>query len=108
MLFIRFRRKPIALACDIKEMYLQVEIEESGRPYFRLLWRDLDSSREPDPYEFSRVVFGKTSAPMEEIINRPQLEAFSEEYKALLAGKEIPKNSSLSKLCPWLDDKGVL
>ena len=44
----------------------------------------------------------------EEIISRAQLEAFSEEYKALLTGKEIPKNSSLSKLCPWLDDQGVL
>ena len=32
---IRFRRNPIALACDIKEMYLQVEIEERVRLYFR-------------------------------------------------------------------------
>ena len=62
---IRFRRNPVALACDIKEMYLQVEIEERDRPYFRILWRDLDSSREPDVYEFSRVVFGKNSAPIE-------------------------------------------
>ena len=53
------------MAYDIKEMYLQVEIEERDRPYFRILWRDLDSSREPDVYEFSRVVFGKNSAPME-------------------------------------------
>ena len=62
---IRFRRNPVALACDIKEMYLQVEIEERDRPYFRILWRDLDFSREPEVYEFSRVVFGKNSAPME-------------------------------------------
>ena len=62
---IRFRRNPVALACDIKEMYLQVEIEERDRPYFRVLWRDFDSSREPDVYEFSRVVFGKNSAPIE-------------------------------------------
>jgi len=55
---IRLRRNPIALACDIKEMYLQVKIEERDRPYFRLLWRDLDCSCEPDIYEFSRVVFG--------------------------------------------------
>ena len=34
---IRFRRNPVALACDIKEMYLQVEIEERDRPYFRIL-----------------------------------------------------------------------
>ena len=62
---IRFRRNPVALACDIKEMYLQMEIEERDRPYFRILWRDLDSSCEPDVYEFSRVVFGKNSVPME-------------------------------------------
>ena len=234
---IRFRRNPVALAFDIKEMYLQVEIEERDRPYFRMLWRDLDSSREPEVYEFSRVVFGKNSAPMEaqfvaqenarrhqdvypmaaetvlkstymdvrsrpaslpemktsnrkkkvedvpnvltcrlqspfnqegkgetepesedwklkptrfsswtrlvrlharvwrvifnmcnpndsvkgqelspeeiedaeeEIISRTQLEAFPEEYMALLKEKEIPKKSSLRKLCPWLDDQGVM
>ena len=44
----------------------------------------------------------------EEILSRAQLEAFPEEYMALLAGKEIPKKSSLSKLCPWLDDQSVL
>ena len=40
---IRFRRNPIALECDIKETYLQVEIEERDVPYFRLFWRELDS-----------------------------------------------------------------
>ena len=44
----------------------------------------------------------------EEIISQAQLEAFPEEYMALLRGKEIPKKSSLSKLCPWLDDQRVL
>ena len=45
-------------------MYLQVEIEERDRPYFRVLWRDSDCGRELDVYEFSRLVFGKTSEPM--------------------------------------------
>ena len=36
----------------------------------------------------------------EAIISRAQLEAFPEEYMALLTGKEIPRKSSLSKLCP--------
>ena len=62
---LRFRHHPVALASDIKEMYLQVEIEENDRPYFRVLWCDLDSTKEPDVYEFTRVVFGKNSAPME-------------------------------------------
>ena len=62
---IRFRRNPVAFACDIKEMYLQVEIAKSDRSKFRILWRDLDEAREPEVYEFNRVVFGKNSAPVE-------------------------------------------
>ena len=62
---MRFRRNPVAVACDIKEMYLQIEIAMEDRPYFRMFWRDLDAGREPEEYKFSRVVFGKNSAPME-------------------------------------------
>ena len=46
-------------------MYLKVEIAESDRSKFRILWRDLDEARKPEVYEFNRVVFGKNSAPME-------------------------------------------
>ena len=46
-------------------MYLQIKIEEKNRPYFRILWRDCENDREPDEYEFTRVVFGKNSAPKE-------------------------------------------
>jgi hypothetical protein len=31
----------------------------------RDLWRDLEITKEPDVYEFTRVVFGKNLAPME-------------------------------------------
>ena len=62
---VRFRRNPVGVTHDMKEMYLQIEIEEQDRSHFRLFWRDLDSNREPDLFEFSRVVFGKYSAPME-------------------------------------------
>ncbi|XP_078378051.1 uncharacterized protein LOC144661230 [Oculina patagonica] len=62
---VRFSRNPVSITCDIKEMYLQTEIDEQDRSHFRLFWRDLDPNREPDVFEFSRVVFGKNSAPME-------------------------------------------
>ena len=62
---VRFRRNPVGIACDIKEMYLQIEIEEQDRSHFRLLWRDIDPNRDPDIFEFGRVVFGKNSAPIE-------------------------------------------
>ncbi|XP_074634308.1 uncharacterized protein LOC141892873 [Acropora palmata] len=42
-----------------------IEVKEQDRSHFRLLWRDLDPNREPDVFEFNRVVFGKNSAPME-------------------------------------------
>jgi len=62
---VRLRRNPVGVACDIKEMYFQIDIEEQDRSHFRLLWRHLDSSREPDVFEFSPVLFGKNSAAME-------------------------------------------
>ena len=64
-ILVRFRRDPVGIACDIKEMYLQIEIEEKDSSHFRLLWRDLHPNREPDVFEFSYVVFGKNAAPME-------------------------------------------
>ena len=62
---VLIRCRPVAVACDIKEMYLQVEIAEGDHSMFRILWRDLDEAREPEVYEFNRVVFGKNAAPME-------------------------------------------
>ena len=62
---VRFCRNPVGVACNVKEMYLQIEIKEQDRSHFQLFWRDLDPNREPDVFEFSRVVFGKNSAPME-------------------------------------------
>ena len=62
---VRFHRSTVCIACNIKEMYLQIEIEEKDCSHFRLFWSDLDPNREPDVFEFSRVVFGKNSAPME-------------------------------------------
>ena len=62
---VRFRQNPVGIACDIKEIYLQIEVKEQERSHFRLLWRDLDPNRKPDVFEFNRVVFGKNSAPME-------------------------------------------
>lgn len=59
------RQNPVVLECDIKEMYLQVEIEEKDRPMFRIFWRDCDGDRASEVLEFSRVMFGKNAAPME-------------------------------------------
>ena len=58
----RFRRSPVSLSGDISEMFLQVELAERDRQYHRFLWRDLDTSRQPDVYEFQRLLFGNTAS----------------------------------------------
>ena len=40
---LRFRKNKIAIACDIEEMYLQVQFSEEDRKFFRFLWRDSQS-----------------------------------------------------------------
>ena len=64
IVLIHFRRDPVGVPCNIKEMNLQIEIEEQDRSHLRLFWRDLDPNWEPDIFEFSHVVLGKNSALM--------------------------------------------
>ena len=44
-------------------MYVQIRIPPKDRPKFRFLWRNLEVDRDPDVYEFERVVLGDASAP---------------------------------------------
>ena len=62
---ICFRCNPVALVCDIQEMYLQIANEPEDRRLFQILWRDGETGRNPDEYKFSRVVFGKNSVSFE-------------------------------------------
>ena len=73
------------------------------------VWRVVYNMRNPkDRVNGQELLPEEIEDAGEEIISRAQLEALPEEYEALLRGKEIPKKSSLSKLCPWLDDQGVI
>ena len=62
---LRLRRLPIAVVCDIEEMYLRIGIAHADKPYHRFLWRKVDQSRKPDVYDFNRVVFGVNSSPFQ-------------------------------------------
>ena len=63
-LLLRLRRDPVALKCDIREVYLQIKLKPADRPYHRFLWRDLKTEEDPDVFEFERVVFGVNSSPI--------------------------------------------
>jgi len=58
---LHFCRYPIALVCDIAEMYLQIFLCPSDRSCHRFLWRNLD--KEICEYEFNRLVFGVSISP---------------------------------------------
>ena len=62
---LRFRRRPVAVVCDITEMYLQIGISAEDKPYHRFLWRVMNQDRQPDMYEFDRVVFGVNASPFQ-------------------------------------------
>ena len=53
---LRFRKRPVALVCDIAEMYLRISLAPEDRPFHRFLWRSLDQTSTKDVYEFNRVV----------------------------------------------------
>ena len=59
----RFRRRPVAVGCDVAEMYLQVAISPDDRKYLRFVWRGMDPNKPVRHYEFTRLVFGVNAAP---------------------------------------------
>ena len=64
-ILIRFREHPVALICDIAEIYLRIEVAPQDRKYQRFLWRSMDEDKIPDEYEFNGVVFGINSSPFQ-------------------------------------------
>ena len=93
---LRFRRFPVAFACDVSEMYLQIRIPPPDRPMFRFLWRNLEVDRSPDVYEFERVVFGDASAPF-----RAQFVSLE---NAKVYEKEFPLAAETVRKSTYMDD----
>ena len=77
-ILLRFRINPIATLSDIKQAFLNIEIDRDHQDFLRFLWyRDLDNCSEVEAYRFLRLVFGLTSSPF--ILNatiRHHLERF--------------------------------
>ena len=60
---LRFREREVALVGDISKMYHRILIPERDQQVHRFLWRNLDTSREPDVYEKTVLTFGDKPAP---------------------------------------------
>ena len=63
-ILMRFGSYPLALICDIQEMYLRIGISESDREYHKFLWC-LSSENFHEEYEFisTDIVFWVNSSP---------------------------------------------
>ena len=60
----RFRRKPVAIMCEIESMFYQVKVPEEGRDLLCFLWWDEgDTSKEPKEYRMTVHLFGAASSP---------------------------------------------
>ena len=60
----RFRKEPIAISCDIEQMFYQFYVNEEHRDYLSFLWWDSDNyDVEPAVYRMKVHLFGAVSSP---------------------------------------------
>ena len=60
----RFRKEPVAVMCDIEQMFYQFGVSEQHRDYLRFLWwKHGDSKLELEEYRMTVHLFGATSSP---------------------------------------------
>ncbi len=105
---VHFRRNPVDIACDIKEMYLYIEVMSRTVPTSDCSGETLTPNREPDVFEFSRVVFGKNSAPMEsQIVAQENARRNQDRYP--LAAETVMKSTYMDDSINSVenDDEGV-
>ena len=60
---LRFREEKVAFTGDISKMFLQILLPEEDTHVHRLLWRNLDQTREPTTYALQRMTFGDKPSP---------------------------------------------
>ena len=94
---LRFRRNPVAIACDISEMYLRIEVAPEDRPFHRFLSRDLNQRKEPEEYKFSHVVFGINSSPFQS--------QFVTQTHAQKHQEDLPMASETALNSTYMDDR---
>ena len=95
-ILLRFRRSPICLIGDIKEMFNQVVLDPKDRKFHRLLWRNFDTSKPIETYEAVRLVFGDRASPF--------LAQFVMQHQAKLMETEHPEVAELILNSIYMDD----
>lgn len=89
---VRFRENEVAMMGDIKKMYHSVNIGILEKHTHRFLWRDMDTSRQPDTYIIQTVSFGdKPAGTIATVALRKTADLSQETYPE---AAEVVKNNS--------------
>lgn len=57
-ILFKFRRGPVGVCADTREIFHRIQICEADPNAQRFLWRDGDTSKEPDVYIMKLMIFG--------------------------------------------------
>ncbi|XP_063828939.1 uncharacterized protein LOC135078268 [Ostrinia nubilalis] len=60
---MRFRQHAVAVAADIQEMFLRIQVHEKDRDALRFLWRSHRREGPPTEYRMKSVIFGAACSP---------------------------------------------
>ena len=60
---MRFRQGRIPIASDVKQVFHQISIRQDDKQAQRFLWRDMDTTTEPETYQMNVVIFGAKFSP---------------------------------------------
>ena len=93
---LRFRRQPVAVVCDIAEMYLRIGLAPEEHSSHRFLWRDCNLDQPVSEFEFNRVVFG--------VIASPFLAQFVSQQHAKALATELPLAADTMLRSTYSDD----
>ncbi|XP_067943262.1 uncharacterized protein [Watersipora subatra] len=61
-ILMRFRREPIAITCDIEQMFYNFKVKADHRDYVRFLWID-ETLTQIEEFRLNVHLFGATSSP---------------------------------------------
>ncbi|XP_055615272.1 uncharacterized protein LOC129761561 [Toxorhynchites rutilus septentrionalis] len=92
----RFREFRYAVTGDIREMFHQVLVKEEDQHSQRFLWRNGDSSREPDVYVMRVMTFGAACSP--------SCAAYVKNHNADKFQQQFPRATECIKYDHYVDD----
>ena len=100
----RFREYDIAFIGDIKKMYHTVATNALDQHTHRFLWRDMETTREPDIYVIQRVSFGdKPSGVIATVALRKTAEMGKDQFPE--SSQVILNNTYMDDIIESVDDR---